>query len=120
MGSGHHVFLASMAAYVALILEKISIGSFTNRRSPRALLAEHRVDALMAFPPIPQELRRKNIGRVIVKQRRGSTMVSILCCVVAANREFVRQNPVATKRHFRAILKATDICALSRNEPPNI
>ena len=34
------------------------------------------------------------------------------CCVVAANREFVRKNPIATKRAFRAMLKATDICAL--------
>ena len=32
--------------------------------------------------------------------------------MVMANREFVRKHPVATKRAFRAILKATDICAL--------
>jgi NitT/TauT family transport system substrate-binding protein len=31
---------------------------------------------------------------------------------VAANREFVRKNPVATKRALRAILKTADICAL--------
>jgi NitT/TauT family transport system substrate-binding protein len=31
---------------------------------------------------------------------------------VLANQEFVRKHPVATKRAFRAILKATDICAL--------
>jgi NitT/TauT family transport system substrate-binding protein len=30
--------------------------------------------------------------------------------MLAGNREFVRQNPVATKRVLRAILKATDLC----------
>ena len=34
------------------------------------------------------------------------------CCMVVGNREFVRKHPVATKRALRAILKATDVCAL--------
>ena len=34
------------------------------------------------------------------------------CCMALGNREFVRKNPVATKRALRAILKGTDICAL--------
>ena len=34
------------------------------------------------------------------------------CCLVVGNREFVRKHPVATKRALRALLKATDICAL--------
>jgi NitT/TauT family transport system substrate-binding protein len=33
------------------------------------------------------------------------------CCVLAANRDFVRTRPIATKRVLRAILKATDLCA---------
>jgi NitT/TauT family transport system substrate-binding protein len=32
--------------------------------------------------------------------------------MVAANRDFVERHPVASKRALRAILKATDICAL--------
>jgi NitT/TauT family transport system substrate-binding protein len=31
--------------------------------------------------------------------------------MIAGNREFVRQHPVATKRAMRAILKGADICA---------
>jgi NitT/TauT family transport system substrate-binding protein len=31
--------------------------------------------------------------------------------MVVGNREFVRRNPVATKRALRALLKATDMCA---------
>jgi NitT/TauT family transport system substrate-binding protein len=33
------------------------------------------------------------------------------CCMVLANRDFVRRHPVATKRVLRSILKAADICA---------
>jgi NitT/TauT family transport system substrate-binding protein len=32
--------------------------------------------------------------------------------MIAANREFVRKHPIATKRVLRSLLKATDICAL--------
>ena len=46
------------------------------------------------------------------EQRRGSALVPLFLLRGAANREFVRKHPVATKRAFRAILKATDICAL--------
>jgi NitT/TauT family transport system substrate-binding protein len=33
------------------------------------------------------------------------------CCMLAGNREFVRNHPVATKRVLRAVLKAADLCA---------
>ena len=33
------------------------------------------------------------------------------CCTVFGNRDFVRDNPVATKRFLRALLKAADLCA---------
>jgi NitT/TauT family transport system substrate-binding protein len=33
------------------------------------------------------------------------------CCMLAGNRDFVRNYPVATKRVLRAILKAADFCA---------
>jgi len=32
------------------------------------------------------------------------------CCTLAGNKEFIRRNPVATKRMLRAILKAIDLC----------
>ena len=33
------------------------------------------------------------------------------CCLLTSSKEFVRKNPVATKRALRAILKAADLCA---------
>jgi NitT/TauT family transport system substrate-binding protein len=32
------------------------------------------------------------------------------CCMLAGRRDYVRNNPVATKRFLRAIIKATDLC----------
>ena len=57
LSSAHHVFLASMAAHVGLSPSK-DINFVTHPVGDSArLLAERKVDALMAFPPIAQELR---------------------------------------------------------------
>jgi NitT/TauT family transport system substrate-binding protein len=112
IGSAHHVFLASMAAYVGLDPRK-DINWVTHEPVESArMLTDRKVDALMAFPPVPQELRARNIGHVVVNSALDRPWSQYFCCVLAANREFVRKNPVATKRALRAILKATDICAL--------
>jgi len=75
------------------------------------LLAEGKIDAYMAFPPEPQELRDKHIGIEIVDSMLDKPWSQYFCCMVAANREFVRKNPVATKHALRAILKGVDLCA---------
>src|SRR5262249_59136480 len=33
------------------------------------------------------------------------------CCLLTASKDFVRKNPIATRRALRAILKSADICA---------
>jgi NitT/TauT family transport system substrate-binding protein len=112
LGSAHHLFLASMVEYVGLDPRK-DINWVTHDTAESArLLADRKVDALVAFPPVPQELRAKNIGHVMVNSSVDRPWSQYFCCMVMANREFVRKHPVATKRAFRAILKATDICAL--------
>ena len=112
INGGHHLFVASMAAYVGLDPRKDINWVVYKPSEPAALLADRKLDALIAFPPIPQELREKKIGHVIVTSAVDRPWSQYFCCVVAANREFVRKNPIATKRAFRAMLKATDICAL--------
>ncbi len=66
----------------------------------------------MGFPPEPQELRAKRIGHVVVNSAVDRPWSQYFCCMSIANRDFARKYPVATKRALRAILKATDICAL--------
>jgi NitT/TauT family transport system substrate-binding protein len=112
LGSAHHVFLSSMVVYVGLNPQK-DINWVTHPTAESAqLLAEGKVDALVGFPPVPQELRAKQIGHVVVNSGLDRPWSQYFCCIAAGNREFVRKHPVATKRALRAILKATDICAL--------
>ena len=74
-------------------------------------LAEGKIDAMMGFPPDPQELREKKIGKVIVNSGLDRPWSQYFCCIVAAHQEFVRRHPAATKRALRAIIKATEFCA---------
>jgi NitT/TauT family transport system substrate-binding protein len=75
-------------------------------------LAEGKVDAYLGLPPDPQELRAKKVGHVVVNSSVDRPWSQYFCCMVAANREFVRKNPVATKRALRAILKSVNVCAV--------
>jgi NitT/TauT family transport system substrate-binding protein len=112
LGSSPHVFLAAMAAHVGLdpINDIRWIVSTDPSVKPMALFAEGKIDAFLGFPPEPQELRARQIGHVIVNSSVDRPWSQYFCCMLAANREFVRQYPVATKRVLRAILKATDLC----------
>jgi NitT/TauT family transport system substrate-binding protein len=65
----------------------------------------------MGFPPVPQELRDRRIGHVVVNSGVDRPWSQYFCCVLGAQRDFVSKNPVATKRALRAILKATQFCA---------
>ena len=112
LGSSQHVFLATMLAYVGLDANK-DVTWVTNP-SPESmrLLAEGKVDAFLGFPPDPQELRAKKIGHVVIDSGSDRPWSQYFCCMVTANRDFVRKHPVATKRALRGILKAANLCAL--------
>ncbi len=111
LGSAHHLFLASMVAYVGLDPRQ-DIQWVTHAPSVSIqLLAEGQVDALVGFPPVPQELRAKGIGHMVVSSAVDRPWSQYFCCIAVGNQAFVRRHPVATKRALRAILKATDMCA---------
>ena len=112
LGSSQHVFLASMMAHVGLDARKdVNWATHPSRESMR-LLAEGRIDAFLGFPPDPQELRAKKIGHIIVDSGKDRPWSQYFCCMVGGNRDFVRKHPVAAKRALRAILKASNLCAL--------
>jgi NitT/TauT family transport system substrate-binding protein len=75
------------------------------------LFIEGKVDAIEALPPRSQELRARHIGHVIVNNAVDRPWSDYFCCLLGGNREFVHNNPVATKRVLRAMLKATDFCS---------
>jgi len=106
-----HAFIAAMAAHVGLHpLKDIEWVVHPVDESMR-LLDEGRVDAFIGFPPEPQELRARKIGHVVVNTAADRPWSQYFCCMPAANREFARKHPVATKRALRALLKAADLCA---------
>jgi len=53
----------------------------------------------------------KGIGHVVLNSSTDKPWSQYFCCMVIGNSEFVRRNPIATKRALRALLKATDLCA---------
>jgi NitT/TauT family transport system substrate-binding protein len=112
LGSGRHLFLASVLAYVGLDPRHDVTFATYPAAEARRLLAEGKIDAYQAFAQEVQELRAKRIGHVVVNSTVDRPWSHYFCCMAAANREFVRHHPVATKRALRAILKAADVCAL--------
>jgi NitT/TauT family transport system substrate-binding protein len=112
LGSPHYLFLASMAAYVGLDPRQDITWVAHPPAEAMRLLAEAQIDALVGFPPVPQELRARQIGHVVVSSALDRPWSQYFCCIATGNRAFVQQHPVATKRALRAILKATNVCAL--------
>jgi NitT/TauT family transport system substrate-binding protein len=110
-GTGPDLLLTLMAAEVGLDPTKDLRWIADPAEKPKDLFIEGKIDAFLGFPPEPQELRAKKIGRVIFDTAVDRPWSQYFCCVLAGNREFVWRHPVATKRAMRAILKAADLCA---------
>jgi NitT/TauT family transport system substrate-binding protein len=116
LGSGKQRYVAIMAAHVGLDPHKDIEWVEGSSRNPMGLFpmdlfTQRHVDAFLGFPPEPQELRARKIGRMILSTTTDKPWSQYMCCMLVGNREFVRRHPVATKRLLRAVLKATDICA---------
>ena len=112
LGSPEHVWLSSITAYVGMDprtdIKWVTSGKLTESQR---LFTDGKVDAFLAFPPQPQELRMQKIGKVILNTTLDRPWSQYFCCMLAANRNFVDAHPIATKRVVRAMLKATDVCA---------
>jgi NitT/TauT family transport system substrate-binding protein len=109
-GASTHVFISTMAAHVGLDPVKDINWVTSPTVAPMELFADGKIDAFLGFPPEPQELRARNIGHVVVNSSVDRPWSQYFCCMLAGNRDFIRRNPVATKRVLRAILKSADLC----------
>jgi NitT/TauT family transport system substrate-binding protein len=116
LGATPHVLVSIMAAEVGLDPAKDIDWVVNPKTAPIELFASGKVDVFVGNPPESLELRARHIGHVILNSTIDRPWSQYFCCVLAGNREYVRKNPVATKRALRAILKATDLCA-SEPEP---
>jgi NitT/TauT family transport system substrate-binding protein len=111
LGASPHVFISTMAAHVGLNPAKDINWVTSSSIPPMELFAEGKVDAFLGFPPEPQAARARKLGHVVVNSSVDRPWSQYYCCILAGNRDFIRKNPIATKRVLRAVLKATDFCA---------
>ena len=78
---------------------------------PIQLFIDGKSDAFLGLPPETQELRARQVGRVLLDSAVDRPYSQYICCLLIGSRDYVRNYPVATKRVLRAILKANDLCA---------
>ena len=111
VGSPEHLFLSVIAANVGIDpqaqIEWVTGGEVR----PKELFIDGKIDVFLGFPPEPQELRARRIGRVVVNSAVDRPWSQYFCCMLAGNTDYAENHPVATKRVVRAILKAADLCA---------
>jgi NitT/TauT family transport system substrate-binding protein len=111
LGSSPHTLIASMAAYVGLDPQQDIRWVVQSGRQAMQFFIDGQADAFLGFPPEPQELRARKIGHVVVSTTTDRPWSQYFCCMLVANRAFVRHHPSATKRALRAFLKANEVCA---------
>jgi NitT/TauT family transport system substrate-binding protein len=112
------LFFSTLCAYVG-IDPLTNVSFFEVGPSYGAMMAafiDGRSDAFLAAADGAAVLRRnpKNPGTKILDQTTDKPWSQYLCCMLVANRDWARQNPVATKRATRAILRAADLTAKDR------
>jgi NitT/TauT family transport system substrate-binding protein len=103
--------ISMMAVYVGLDPKKDFTLVSDPAAKPMELFAEGKLDAYLAVPPEPQELRARKVGHVVLRTAVDRPWSQYFCCMMAANREYAARYPGATKRVIRAVLKAADLCA---------
>ena len=109
-GVTDHMLVSMMAAYVGLKPATDINWVVDPSANQGDLFNAGKVDAFIGFPPDPGQPCAQNIGHVVVNIAHDPPWSNYFCCMAVVNADFMRNNPVATKRALRAILKATDLC----------
>jgi NitT/TauT family transport system substrate-binding protein len=111
LGSNPHVLLTLLTAQVGFDPGRDIHWITDPLVKPIERFVDGKIDAFLGFPPEPQDLRARHIGNVIVNTAVDRPWSQYFCCMLGGHRDYVRNNPVATKRVLRAILKAADLCS---------
>jgi len=109
------IFMAMTLNDVGLDMNKdVKVVNFPPSEYAR-ILTSGEVDAVVAFPPISKDLRVKGIGKVVLNSLTDPPWSNYYCCTAVANREWMENHPVATKRALRALVKGADVVAKDPN-----
>jgi len=109
LGFGPHLFFSVIISYVGLDPRKDVNFIEASKDEALHLFTKGEIDAFISFPPGPTELREKKIGHVLLDTNVDKPWSQYFCCMIDANRKFVGNYPIATKRALRALLLANDI-----------
>jgi NitT/TauT family transport system substrate-binding protein len=107
-------FLSAVVAYVGLDPERDVEWVYGHARTWAEAFADGEVDVVRAFPPMTYDLHELGFGHVIMNTTLDDPWRNFYCCMIAAQSDFVRRYPVATKRALRAYAKAQQACANDR------
>ena len=116
VGATPHKLLALMAAHVGLDPRRDIRWVATGSGDLLRLFEDGNIDVFLGQPPESQDLRARRIGHVIVNTAQDRPWSQYFCCLLGANRDYVRRYPIATRRALRAMLKAADLCAADRED----
>jgi NitT/TauT family transport system substrate-binding protein len=105
-----HMLLVIMTASVGLDPTNDIDWIATPNFNPVEMFAAGKIDAFLAGPPQPQEMRVRKLGHVILNTSLDRPWSQYFCCMLSGTSDFVQRFPVATKRVLRAMLKAVDLC----------
>jgi NitT/TauT family transport system substrate-binding protein len=116
LASSVHLYLSIMATYVGLDAQRDIKWVVPPDGKAMELFVAGDTDAFLGFPPEPQELRARGFDRVILSTIADRPWSQYFCCMIHANRAWVREHPVATKRFLRAVFKAAEFCKADPQE----
>jgi NitT/TauT family transport system substrate-binding protein len=109
--NGPHILFQAIVSYVGLNPHTDINYAWVEKDEAMELFKNGKIDAFISFPPGPQELIAKNVGHLLLDTNIDKPWSQYFCCMISGQSDFVKNNPIATKRAVRAILKANDIVA---------
>jgi len=103
------VFFKALVAYVGL--DPVKDIQYVKASEDEAieLFKRGEIDAFMSWPPGPQQLRAEGIGHTLVDTNVDRPWSQYYCCMILGRRDFIRNNPIATRKVIRSILRANDL-----------
>ena len=118
--NGPQIFFKTIVSYVGLNPDTDVNYLWVNKSEAMRLFQEGKIDAFISFPPGPQELMDKGIGKLLLDTNVDRPWSQYFCCMISGRNDFIQKNPIATRRALRAILKANDIVAKNPELATNI
>ena len=109
--AGPHIFFSTIVAYVGLDPRTDINYVWVNKDEAIRLFRDGKIDAFMSFPPGAHELMHMGLGHLLIDTNVDKPWSQYFCCMVFGQNDFIKKNPIATRRAVRAILKANDIVA---------